>query len=793
MRSREEGEGEPDTFTAAPLASRWRDTALQVAESREAGRGTWGTHLERLLTGEREAGSGGEWRDSVRGRGGDCVWSDADGSERVFAAGLRRQTASAEVEEAVHDPLLHPREEEDEEAGRQGSEGDALRAGRTSAAVLERPPSKTKSRAVDGEHDRSRHVFGRESPCSAVDTSADGAEAADEGAHQSRDAGDDYTVTAAGASLPDESKALIPVAAKDRRVARRTIDRMQRWGVVVRDTALERMQRQRQHPMQTRPQEPSSSTENMEEMSPSSGVESDGLRVEVARTLLESLASGAPLWDAVATATATSVELASVRRHYSDFAWLEQRLVATHPVCIVPALPDAPRWLERYTSTADLYLERQRRRLERFLLRVLAHPVLQRDRQLHAFLGCFGDAVWARLRACQDGRQIEAVLDEANEALREEVAMDSTVRGAHTAGAADPGAALAGTASRSYLQWATHGLWKARKRLDRSINRLLAGNGAAEHTYYGGGVMDEQQRVQEERQRRLQRYAQRLHETTLALVEELAAVTRTGMEWAGQRGEAAASFTALAAVEPPVERAAAVEPEEGQVRAGRSAPNVLAGALQSLAECLLLEASLFGAPSAGHPRPESETESEASISRGRDTALPATAPASRTVWTWTSLQECLFDWSCLARGLQRALQEYAESQSLYLHALERWLRARDRLEQWLQRLPAGVPASPPPPSSGNDDDDAASPPTSRQLLGALLDHPAARDERAAEAQLALARKHYERVSSVFGAELRRFRAQIHEELRAEMRRCAAAHAHAHARAAQTWKTMYERM
>eukprot|EP00166_Cyanidium_caldarium_P000694 ctg_1271.g310 len=455
MRSREEGEGEPDTFTAAPLASRWRDTALQVAESREAGRGTWGTHLERLLTGEREAGSGGEWRDSVRGRGGDCVWSDADGSERVFAAGLRRQTASAEVEEAVHDPLLHPREE-DEEAGRQGSEGDALRAGRTSAAVLERPPSKTKSRAVDGEHDRSRHVFGRESPCSAVDTSADGAEAADEGAHQSRDAGDDYTVTAAGASLPDESKALIPVAAKDRRVARRTIDRMQRWGVVVRDTALERMQRQRQHPMQTRPQEPSSSTENMEEMSPSSGVESDGLRVEVARTLLEALASGAPLWDAVATATATSVELASVRRHYSDFAWLEQRLVATHPVCIVPALPDAPRWLERYTSTADLYLERQRRRLERFLLRVLAHSVLQRDRQLHAFLGCFGDAVWARLRACQDGRQIEAVLDEANEALREEVAMDSTVRGAHTAGAADPGAALAGTASRSYLQWATH-------------------------------------------------------------------------------------------------------------------------------------------------------------------------------------------------------------------------------------------------------------------------------------------------------------------------------------------------
>ena len=795
MRSREEEEGEPDTFTAAPLASRWRDTALQVAESREAGRGTWGTHLERLLTGERETGSGGEWRDSVRGRGDDCAWNDVEGSERVFAAGLRRQTVSAEVAEAVHDPLLHPREGAEAEAGGQGSEGGALRAKCTNAAVL--ATSTTKSRAVDGEHDSSRHVLGRESPRSAGDTSADGAEAADEGAHQRGDADDDgYTVAAADASLPDESKALIPVAAKDRRVARRTIDRMHRWGVAVRDMALERMQRQRQHQVQTGPQAPSSSTENTEETSPSSGVGSDGLRVEVARTLLEALASGAPLWDVAATVNATSVELASVPRHYSDFAWLEQRLVATHPVCIVPALPDAPRWLERYTSTADLYSERQRRRLERFLLRVLAHPVLQRDRQLHAFLGCFGDTVWTRLRACQDGRQIEAVLEEANEVPREEVAVDSTVRGAHTAGAADSSAALAGTASRSYLQWATHGLWKARKRLDRSITRLLSGNGAAEHTYYGGGVMDEQQRVQEERQRRLQRYAQRLQETTLALVEELAAVTRAGMQWAGQRGEAAASFTALAAVESPGERAAAAELEEGAMRAARSAPNVLAGALQSLAECLLLEASLFGAPSAGHPRPESEAASEANISRGRDTVLSASAPVSRTVWTWTSLQECLFDWSCLARGLQRALQEYAESQSLYLHALERWLRARDRLEQWLQRLPTGVPASPPPPSSGNDDAATAasvSPPTSRHLLGALLDHPAARDERAAEAQLALARKHYERVSLVFGAELRRFRAQIHEELRAEMRRCAAGHAHAHARAAQAWKAMYERM
>lgn len=78
---------------------------------------------------------------------------------------------------------------------------------------------------------------------------------------------------------------------------------------------------------------------------------------------------------------------AEVQRRYSDFDWLLECLVKRYPFRMLPSLP--PKRLAvsgRYLASDDLFLERRRRALIRFLESVINHPVLRRDGLVQTFL-----------------------------------------------------------------------------------------------------------------------------------------------------------------------------------------------------------------------------------------------------------------------------------------------------------------------------------------------------------------------------------------------------------------------
>jgi hypothetical protein len=78
---------------------------------------------------------------------------------------------------------------------------------------------------------------------------------------------------------------------------------------------------------------------------------------------------------------------AEVQRRYSDFDWLLECLTKRYPFRMLPSLP--PKRLAvsgRYLASDDLFLERRRRALIRFLECVINHPVLRRDGLVQTFL-----------------------------------------------------------------------------------------------------------------------------------------------------------------------------------------------------------------------------------------------------------------------------------------------------------------------------------------------------------------------------------------------------------------------
>lgn len=76
-----------------------------------------------------------------------------------------------------------------------------------------------------------------------------------------------------------------------------------------------------------------------------------------------------------------------VRRRFSDFAWLYDRLKEEHPFCVVPPLPEKHR-LEYLTGHrfSSEFLEKRCLELERFLRHITTHPILQKSRYLRIFL-----------------------------------------------------------------------------------------------------------------------------------------------------------------------------------------------------------------------------------------------------------------------------------------------------------------------------------------------------------------------------------------------------------------------
>jgi sorting nexin-9/18/33 len=85
----------------------------------------------------------------------------------------------------------------------------------------------------------------------------------------------------------------------------------------------------------------------------------------------------------------------SVERRFSHFVALDAALQRLLPLCALPVLP-ARRYLGRLS---DDFVERRRRDLERWLDRLLRHPLARQSETLQLFLSCADDEVRAKLFA----------------------------------------------------------------------------------------------------------------------------------------------------------------------------------------------------------------------------------------------------------------------------------------------------------------------------------------------------------------------------------------------------------
>ncbi|KAL8292474.1 hypothetical protein RQP46_001086 [Phenoliferia psychrophenolica] len=77
----------------------------------------------------------------------------------------------------------------------------------------------------------------------------------------------------------------------------------------------------------------------------------------------------------------------NVERRYSDFTWLLESLTRRYPFRLLPVLP--PKRLQVsgvYIGVDDMFLERRKKGLERFLAFLINHPIFRVDGLVHTFL-----------------------------------------------------------------------------------------------------------------------------------------------------------------------------------------------------------------------------------------------------------------------------------------------------------------------------------------------------------------------------------------------------------------------
>ncbi|CDS02050.1 hypothetical protein [Sporisorium scitamineum] len=84
----------------------------------------------------------------------------------------------------------------------------------------------------------------------------------------------------------------------------------------------------------------------------------------------------------------SSLRKSQVTRRYSDWIWLAECLVKRYPFRCLPVLPPkriAMPIAGRHLSADDLFIERRRRGLERYLRMLTCHPVLREDKLVEVF------------------------------------------------------------------------------------------------------------------------------------------------------------------------------------------------------------------------------------------------------------------------------------------------------------------------------------------------------------------------------------------------------------------------
>nr|XP_012135954.1 PREDICTED: sorting nexin-30-like isoform X2 [Megachile rotundata] len=75
-----------------------------------------------------------------------------------------------------------------------------------------------------------------------------------------------------------------------------------------------------------------------------------------------------------------------VRRRYNDFIWLRQKLVDSYPTHIIPPMPGKHTLLAQLDRYSKEFIVARMKLLHIFLNRVVNHPILSCDKNLHIFL-----------------------------------------------------------------------------------------------------------------------------------------------------------------------------------------------------------------------------------------------------------------------------------------------------------------------------------------------------------------------------------------------------------------------
>ncbi|KOC61592.1 Sorting nexin-30 [Habropoda laboriosa] len=75
-----------------------------------------------------------------------------------------------------------------------------------------------------------------------------------------------------------------------------------------------------------------------------------------------------------------------VRRRYNDFIWLRQKLVDSYPTHIIPPMPGKHTLLAQLDRYSKEFIIARMKLLHVFLNRIVNHPILSCDKNLHTFL-----------------------------------------------------------------------------------------------------------------------------------------------------------------------------------------------------------------------------------------------------------------------------------------------------------------------------------------------------------------------------------------------------------------------
>jgi hypothetical protein len=84
------------------------------------------------------------------------------------------------------------------------------------------------------------------------------------------------------------------------------------------------------------------------------------------------------------TTTVPDGQTSVVQRRYNDFEWLQRSLEDKHKDILIPPIPEKDA-LARFHSSV---LQYRKREFNRFLARIVAHPVLSKDSSVDIFFEC---------------------------------------------------------------------------------------------------------------------------------------------------------------------------------------------------------------------------------------------------------------------------------------------------------------------------------------------------------------------------------------------------------------------